>query len=54
MGKWRLKNCPRCGGDTFLDTDIYGWYQQCLQCSYRYDLKQVNTGNKKVPADSRK
>ncbi len=42
MGMWRLKDCPRCGGDTFIDADIYGWYQQCLQCSYRCAMKEMD------------
>jgi len=34
MVSWKLKSCPRCGGDIFTDRDYYGWYEQCLQCSY--------------------
>jgi len=22
-----------------IDKDLEGWYEQCLQCSYRYELK---------------
>ncbi len=36
---WRLKSCIRCNGDSFLEKDYYGWYEVCLQCGYRYDLK---------------
>jgi len=28
--KWKLKNCPKCGGDQYLDYDEYA----CLQCGY--------------------
>ncbi|UCH43309.1 MAG: hypothetical protein JSW16_01855 [Dehalococcoidales bacterium] len=42
MVRWKLKNCPRCGGDMFVSSDLYGWYQQCLQCSYRQDLKSTS------------
>jgi ribosomal protein S27AE len=35
MVKWQLKTCPRCGGDVFTASDVDGWYQECLQCSYR-------------------
>ncbi|MFQ5874368.1 MAG: hypothetical protein ACE5JL_11280 [Dehalococcoidia bacterium] len=34
-----LKGCPRCGrGDMVLDRDLWGWYRQCLQCSFLEDL----------------
>ena len=39
---WRLKDCPRCGGDTYIDKDMDGWYQQCLLCAYRRELKELN------------
>jgi len=38
---WKFDTCPRCGGDVFVDRDIDGWYEQCLQCSYRNDLKST-------------
>ncbi len=41
MARWRLKSCPRCGGDIFIDRDLDSWYEQCLQCSYRVDLKTL-------------
>ncbi len=28
-----LKGCPRCGGDLFSDTDLFGPYITCFQCS---------------------
>jgi len=37
----RLKSCPRCKGDVMVDRDYYGWYEQCLQCGYLCDLKNV-------------
>jgi len=33
-----LKACERCGGDMSYESDIYGWFRQCLQCSYLEDL----------------
>lgn len=33
-----LKACQRCGGDMSYECDIYGWFRQCLQCSYLEDL----------------
>lgn len=42
MDIWKLKSCPKCGGDMFLDTDIdKSWYEQCLQCSYRHELQNI-------------
>jgi ribosomal protein S27AE len=43
MSRWRLKGCPRCGGDVFIDKDLDNWYEQCLQCSYRVELRRINT-----------
>ena len=41
MLRWRLKACSRCGGDVYIDKDIDGWFEQCLQCSYRHELKDL-------------
>ena len=41
MEMWRLKSCPRCKGDIFLDKDIDGWYERCLQCGYNQDLETI-------------
>lgn len=41
MVTWKLKGCPRCGGDIFLDRDEYKWYEQCLQCGYLRELKGI-------------
>ena len=47
MLNWKLKNCTRCGGDLFIDRDMDGWFVQCLQCSYRRELKEIK--NRLVP-----
>lgn len=41
MLHWKLKGCTRCGGDLFIDRDMDGWFEQCLQCSKRRELKTV-------------
>lgn len=43
---WRSKNCPKCGGDIFLEMDCTDgeWYEYCLQCSYRHYLPAVARG----------
>jgi hypothetical protein len=28
-----LKACPKCQGDLYQSTDVYGAYVACLQCS---------------------
>lgn len=35
------KHCPKCGGNIYLDRDSYGWYEECLQCSYTRDLETI-------------
>ena len=57
---WKLKSCPRCGGDVFVDRDVYeGWYEQCLQCGYRAALRNIadakeEIGNGKLKQDGKK
>ncbi len=41
MIMWKLKSCPRCGGDMFVDTRLESWHEQCLQCSYERELKDL-------------
>jgi len=40
---WKLKACPRCEGDVFIDKnkehDI--WYEQCLQSGYQRELRDI-------------
>ncbi len=43
------KRCPKCGGNLYLEKDLYGWYEECLQCAYVQDLKKIY---EKVPAAS--
>ena len=35
------RKCPKCGGSLYLDSDYFGWYEQCLQCGLVSDLKKV-------------
>lgn len=41
MASWKLKGCPRCDGDIFIDRDLYGWFEQCIQCGYTRDLRST-------------
>ena len=57
MAVWKFKSCPRCQGDVCLGKDFDGWYEECLQCSYKRILKtidefketSVDIGDKKSP-----
>jgi DNA-directed RNA polymerase subunit M/transcription elongation factor TFIIS len=42
------KRCPKCGGNVYLDRDVYGWYEQCLQCSYMAYLESIIPAREKV------
>ncbi|MBE0480808.1 MAG: hypothetical protein IBX68_07500 [Dehalococcoidia bacterium] len=35
---WRLKKCPKCRGDVYLDKDFFGWYEECLQCGFHREF----------------
>ena len=52
MGKWIIRGCPRCGGSSFVDKDMDVWYEQCINCSYRNELKiLVDVARKVVRED---
>jgi len=52
---WKLKGCNRCGGDVFLDRDEYGcWYEECLQCGHRRELKSIVEPKKQTPVKDNK
>ncbi len=51
---WKLKSCPRCAGDVFVDADEYGWYEQCLQCSYRSEPQSTIEVREKVIKGNRR
>lgn len=38
---WKFRSCPKCSGDLYVDYDLNGWYEQCLQCGYMQDLKSI-------------
>lgn len=38
---WKFKSCPKCAGDLFVDSDMNGWYVECLQCGYLSDLDSM-------------
>ncbi|MFC1871338.1 hypothetical protein ACFLYF_02935 [Chloroflexota bacterium] len=46
MVKWRVKGCPRCGGDMFLETGMEGWFWDCLLCGFRDEVSEVELNQK--------
>ncbi len=38
----RLKGCPKCKGDMALERDVFGWYEQCLQCGYIREIAEID------------
>jgi len=38
MAVWKLKSCPRCNGDLFIQRETDGWYEECLLCGYQHDV----------------
>ena len=43
---WKLKSCPKCGGDIFIDKDFNGWYEECLQCGFSRELVEMVSAEK--------
>ena len=43
---WRFNNCPRCGGDIYIEKDKTGWYENCLQCGYTHEKQTMPVINK--------
>ena len=40
---WRLRSCPRCGGDLvlepyYLDLAVVGYVWDCIHCGYEVDF----------------
>lgn len=45
MAVWKLKSCPRCNGDLFIQRETDGWYEGCLLCGYERDVSNLVTIN---------
>lgn len=45
---WRLKACPRCGGDFFSERDFGRWDMVCLQCGYRVPIPGLHVQRERV------
>jgi hypothetical protein len=43
------ERCPKCNGSVYLDSDIYGWFEECLQCGHTSYLESVYENGKSSP-----
>jgi DNA-directed RNA polymerase subunit M/transcription elongation factor TFIIS len=41
MAVWKLKSCPRCSGDLYIQRETDGWYEECLLCGYQRDVSKL-------------
>ena len=48
MVRWKFRGCPRCGGSTYVDKDDDGWYEYCMMCSNRTELKNATNSPKNI------
>lgn len=39
-GGVKLQSCPRCKGSLAIETDLYGAYEDCVNCGYTRDIKE--------------
>lgn len=44
----RLNGCRRCKGALVIEKDVYGWYEECIQCGYMHNINMEKTP---VPED---
>ena len=47
-----FKACPKCHGDLFSDTDVYGAYINCAQCGHHLSAAEEArfTRSPQIPA----
>ena len=50
----QLKACTRCRGDMHTNRDIYGTYQECLQCGHMVDIQRPNSFLSMPPSREKK
>jgi hypothetical protein len=49
MTVWKLKSCPKCGGDLHIDRDLENWFACCLQCGHERLLNDPATPVETMP-----
>lgn len=42
------KRCIKCGGNIYVERDLDGWYEKCLQCGYASELPSIVEVREKV------
>ncbi|MEE8414296.1 MAG: hypothetical protein V3R96_07070 [Dehalococcoidales bacterium] len=52
MTRWKLKSCPKCRGDVYIERELGNWYARCLQCGHQQYLS--NMDQKHVPLAKKK
>ena len=40
-------SCPKCNGKLYIDSDLHGWYVQCLMCGFFHDLEELDISQNK-------
>jgi hypothetical protein len=45
MKVWKLKSCPRCSGDLYVQCEMDSCYEECLLCGYERDISNLNDRN---------
>ncbi len=51
---WNSKSCPRCRGDIFLDEDVGGRFEKCLQCGYEREIPKSSPVRKDLSEKPKK
>ena len=41
------ESCPKCQGKIYIDSDLYGWFVQCLMCGFSRDLEELDMSQDK-------
>jgi ribosomal protein S27AE len=54
MVYWKLKSCPRCTGDIFIEHEKNDWDEACLACGYRKSVSKKTLGQLSQIEDGRK
>ena len=45
MAFWKLKSCPKCNGNLFIQRETDDWYEACPSCGYQRDISNLVTEN---------
>jgi len=45
MAVWKLKNCPQCKSELFIQREKEIWYESCVLCGYSRDISNLVAEN---------